>query len=212
MPLDKIATAEFRATGTVATLHGLSALETEFLGDRRKIVRPCSPAFNRFLRLDAPRDINSDGMRKNPAAAADVAAIMAPINHGGAETFPSDGAWLECVNVNIPTGRALRFFWGFLRFDGFPGNDFCAFQVDDQQPAILKQVIELEIDGNARQTEGPGGVVWLEHRWQPPNNFQGRLRWIVANGQLILNPATTTPSQRRFAWPSAMVLCGLDII
>lgn len=213
MPLDRIATAAFRASGATATTEGQIFLESEFEGVRRKKVKPCSDAFDMFLRLDAPRSIDSNGMRT--VSAPDTAAIVPEIDHGGPITYPGDGAWLECNDVAIPPGKALRFYWGFLRFDGFPGNDYCVFHAEGTGgavPVILSQVIELEINGNARQTEGPGGRVWIEHLWQPPDGFNGRLRWIMTNGQLILNPDVDQPSNRRFAWPSAMVLCGLDIV
>lgn len=209
MPLNRIATAAFRATGADALVHGLSALETKFEGRQGKIVRPCS-GFDRFLRLDSPRDIDSNGVRKPNVQAADVATIMSPIDHGGARTFPGDGAWLECNQVTIPAGSSLRFHWGFLRFDGLPSNDFCAFEPEGAPVVPLMQIFDLEMNGNANQTRGPGGHVWIEHAWMPPGGFSGRLRWIVANAELVLS-ASDPPTGLEFVRPSAMVLCGLDI-
>lgn len=211
MTLNNIATAAFRATGADALVHGPSALETKFEGRQGKIVRTCS-GFDRFLRLDSPREIDSDGVRKPNVQAANVATIVPPIDHGGAKTFPGDGAWLECNNVTIPAGKSLHFYWGFLRFDGLPANDFCLFQPDGEPPVHLSQIFDLEMNGNANQTSGPGGRVWMEKTWKPQNgSFNGHLRWIVANAELVLS-AGGSPTGLQFVRPSAMVLCGLDIV
>ncbi|MGI9489630.1 MAG: hypothetical protein ACR2RF_27825 [Geminicoccaceae bacterium] len=209
MPLNRIATAAFRTIGAVDSVHGSSALEAQFTGRQGKIVRPCS-GFDRFLRLDSPRGIDSNGVRKPNVQAANVAAIVPPIDHGGARTHPGDGAWLECNHVTIPAGSALRFHWGFLRFDGLPGNDFCAFEPEGEPLVTLAQIFDLEMRGNANQTRGPGGHVWIEHVWKPSGGFSGRLRWIVANAELVLS-ASDPPTGLEFVRPSAMVLCGLDI-
>ncbi len=210
MPLNRVATAAFRATGAVASVHGSSALEAQFTGRRGRIVRPLG-GFGQLLRLDSPRAVDSNGVRNNNVQAANVAAIIPPIDHGGAKTFPGDGAWLECNHVTIPAGSSLRFHWGFLRFDGLPSNDFCVFEPEGAPLVPLMQIFDLEMNGNANQTQGPGGHVWIEHIWTPPGGFSGRLRWIVANAELVLN-AHGPPTGLEFVRPSAMVLCGLDMI
>ena len=219
MPLGTIATAAFGATGASAAIEGPAALESQFSGLRGKIVRPCSGTFNQFLRLDSPRDIDeTDGVRT--VAAADVSTILPPLDLGGAVTMPGDGAWFECSGITIPAGSAMEFHWGFLRFDVLPGDDFCGFEVISNAGSefhLLSRVKHLQSrrPRPAFQTEGPDGTVWIRHQWPLDGplqqDFTGAFRWIVANGELLEDPNDPT-TDILFTFPSAMVLCGLDIV
>ncbi len=203
-------------TGFKLSSSKLVAVENQYDGLRGKLFTPCNGG--RFVRIDDPRAVDSDGLRtpEAQAAAKDLTNVdwLPRIHPDETLTYGGKGAWLECQNVHVPKDKRLWFRYAFLRFGSLPTNVFAALlafpdNADPLPPVWVYDVKQLEESQfGANQTE------WTECFVDEINasaDFLGTLRWVVGTGHNVADKQAI-PDGTRFARPGCLLIDEIDIL
>ncbi|MCF6250550.1 MAG: hypothetical protein L3J75_04655 [Methylococcaceae bacterium] len=179
------------------------------------IIRPVGSG-KFFAILDIPTLIKADGNRKPSSAEipkpADTRAYQFIDDFSGMTTFGIDGAILEIDNVTVKLGEALVFRWRFLSYDTIAGgnNDFALFDACHDAHADPSARCYRKVLAHALDLSGAGDTGWVNWRWQPNQDFNGVLRWIVSNGVLSNQPPAAISNSMR-ARPSSLLIDMIKI-
>lgn len=202
--------------GFTLSSNKLVGVENQYNGIRGKLFTPCDGG--RFVRIDDPRAIDSDGLRTLEAqgVAKDLTNVAwLPRTHpDGTLTYGGKGAWLECQNVSVSKEKRLWFRYAFLRFGSLPTNAFAVLLAfpgnTDANPlppywiCSVKHLEEEQIGAN--QTEWTECFVEID----PGADFCGTLRWVVGTGHNVAD-AQAIPDGTRFARPGCLLIDEIGI-
>jgi hypothetical protein len=193
----------------------LVGTERQYSGLRGKLFVPCEG--KRFVRIDDPRAVDSDGLRtpEAHAAAKDLTNVawLPHLHPDDTLTYGGRGAWLECQNVGVPKGKALWFRFAFLRFGSLPTNAFATLLAfpdgaDPLPPVWIFDVKQLEEDQfGANQTEWTECVV---SDISASADFLGTIRWVVGTGHNVADKQAI-PDGTRFARPGCLLIDAIGI-
>lgn len=197
----------------------LVKIEQQYKGVKGKTFT--SPGGGKFVRIDDPRAIDSNGLRTVGADSASTSLLgtentwLPRLHADGTLTYAGKCAWLECTNVTIPKNKRLWFRYAFLRFSSLPADSFSVllcFPNDDTSvpplpPYWICSVKELQENrGNINQTD------WTECFVEIDKNadFHGTLRWVVATGHNLADQ-NSIPGNTRFTRPGCLLIDAIDI-
>lgn len=193
----------------------LVGMESQYSGIQGKLFVPCNG--KRFVRIDDPRAVDSDGLRTPEAqvAAKDLTNVtwLPHLHPDDTLTYGGKGAWLECQNVSVPKGKILWFRYAFLRFGSLPANAFAALlalpeNADPLPPVWIFDVKQLEEEQfGANQTE------WTEcfvNEINSNGDFFGTIRWVVGTGHNVADKQAI-PDGTRFSRPGCLLIDEIGI-
>lgn len=205
-------------TGFNVSSTKLVKIEQQYKGVKGK--KFISPGGGKFVRIDDPGAVDSNGLRTTDASNTSISletgnTWLPRLHADGTLTCGGKCAWLECTNVTIPKNKRLWFRYAFLRFSSLPADSFSVllcFPNDDTSvpplpPYWICSVKELQENrGNINQTD------WTECFVEIDKNadFHGTLRWVVATGHNLADQ-NSIPDNTRFTRPGCLLIDAIDI-